>query len=76
MTLLTDAMVFSRLGADYPAFGAGAIGGYVGARLAHKAEVDISLVARGPHLAAMEAKTATVVSRELKRVASQAERPE
>ncbi len=36
-------------------FGAGAIGGYIGARLAHKAEAEISLVARGPHLAAMEA---------------------
>lgn len=36
-------------------FGAGAIGGYIGARLAHKAEADVSLVARGPHLAAMEA---------------------
>ena len=35
-------------------FGAGAIGGYIGARLAHKAEADVSLVARGPHLAAME----------------------
>jgi 2-dehydropantoate 2-reductase len=41
-------------------FGAGAIGGYVGARLAHKAEADISLVARGPHLAAMEAKGLTL----------------
>ena len=37
-------------------FGAGAIGGYIGARLAHKAEAEVSLVARGPHLAAMEAK--------------------
>ena len=36
-------------------FGAGAIGGYIGARLAYKAETDVSLVARGPHLAAMEA---------------------
>jgi 2-dehydropantoate 2-reductase len=36
-------------------FGAGAIGGYIGARLAHKAEADVSLVARGLHLAAMEA---------------------
>ena len=36
-------------------FGAGAIGGYIGARLAHKAESEVSLVARGPHLAAMEA---------------------
>jgi 2-dehydropantoate 2-reductase len=35
-------------------FGAGAIGGYIGARLAHRAESDVSLVARGPHLAAME----------------------
>ena len=35
-------------------FGAGAIGGYIGARLAHKAEANVSLVARGPHLAAME----------------------
>lgn len=36
-------------------FGAGAIGGYVGARLALKGEADVSLVARGPHLAAMKA---------------------
>jgi 2-dehydropantoate 2-reductase len=36
-------------------FGAGAIGGYIGARLAHKAEAEVSLVARGPHLAAMKA---------------------
>lgn len=41
-------------------FGAGAIGGYIGARLAHKAEADVSLVARGPHLAAMEAKGLTL----------------
>jgi 2-dehydropantoate 2-reductase len=33
-------------------FGAGAIGGYVGVQLA-QAGVDVSLVARGPHLAAM-----------------------
>lgn len=36
-------------------FGAGAIGGYVAARLALKGEADISVVARGPHLAAMQA---------------------
>lgn len=36
-------------------FGAGAIGGLVGARLAMKGEADVSLVARGPHLAAMKA---------------------
>jgi 2-dehydropantoate 2-reductase len=41
-------------------FGAGAIGGYISARLAHKAEADVSLVARGPHLAAMEAKGLTL----------------
>ena len=35
-------------------FGAGAIGGYVGARLAMKGEADVSLVARGAHLAAMQ----------------------
>ena len=34
-------------------FGAGAIGGYVGAKLAAKGEAEVSLVARGPHLAAM-----------------------
>lgn len=36
-------------------FGAGAIGGYVGARLALKGEADVALVARGAHLAAMQA---------------------
>lgn len=35
-------------------YGAGAIGGYMGAMLA-KAGADVSLVARGPHLAAMQA---------------------
>ena len=41
-------------------FGAGAIGGYVGARLAHKAEAEVSLVARGAHLAAMKANGLTL----------------
>jgi 2-dehydropantoate 2-reductase len=41
-------------------FGAGAIGGYIGARLAHRAEADVSLVARGPHLVAMEANGLTL----------------
>ncbi len=36
-------------------FGAGAIGGYIGAHLA-QAGVDVSLVARGPHLAAMQSR--------------------
>ena len=41
-------------------FGAGAIGGYVGARLAMKGEADVSLVARGSHLAAMQANGLTL----------------
>jgi 2-dehydropantoate 2-reductase len=36
-------------------FGAGAIGGYMGAKLA-QAGADVSLVARGPHLTAMQAR--------------------
>ena len=34
-------------------FGSGAIGGYMGVRL-HQGGADVSLVARGPHLAAMQ----------------------
>lgn len=41
-------------------FGAGAIGGYVGVKLA-KAGADVSLVARGPHLAAMQEKGLTLI---------------
>jgi 2-dehydropantoate 2-reductase len=41
-------------------FGAGAIGGFVGAKLAAKGEAEVSLVGRGPHLAAMRAKGLTV----------------
>jgi len=41
-------------------FGAGAIGGYVGARLAMAGEADVSLVARGAHLAAMQAQGLTL----------------
>jgi 2-dehydropantoate 2-reductase len=41
--------------------GAGAIGGYIGARLA-KAGADVVLFARGPHLRAMEARGLRVVS--------------
>ncbi len=37
-------------------FGAGAIGGYVAAKLAAADGVDLSLVARGPHLEAMRTK--------------------
>ena len=41
-------------------FGAGAIGGYMGAKLA-LAGADVSLVARGPHLAAMREKGLTLI---------------
>jgi 2-dehydropantoate 2-reductase len=41
-------------------FGAGAIGGYIGARLARQAGAEVSLVARGANLAAMEANGLTL----------------
>ena len=41
-------------------FGAGAIGGYMGVKLA-QAGADVSLVARGPHLAAMQEKGLTLI---------------
>ena len=43
-------------------YGAGAIGGLLGARLAQKGEVDVTFIARGPHLAAMQADGVTLVS--------------
>ena len=43
--------------------GAGAIGGYIGARLA-KAGADVVLFARGPHLRAMQETGLRVVSPE------------
>jgi 2-dehydropantoate 2-reductase len=42
-------------------FGAGAIGGLLGARLA-RAGAEVTFVARGPHLAAMQANGVTLVS--------------
>ncbi|GGF30788.1 2-dehydropantoate 2-reductase [Aliidongia dinghuensis] len=42
-------------------FGAGAIGGLLGAKLA-LAGVDVTVVARGPHLAAMRARGLTLIS--------------
>ena len=36
-------------------FGAGAIGGLMAAKLAAKGEVEVTVIARGPHLAAMQA---------------------
>ena len=44
-------------------FGAGAIGGYMGAKLA-EAGADVSLVARGPHLAAMQANGLRLIEEE------------
>ena len=41
-------------------FGAGAIGGFMGVKLA-QAGADVSLVARGPHLAAMQANGLTLI---------------
>ena len=41
-------------------FGAGAIGGYMGAKLA-QAGAEVGLVARGPHLAAMKANGLTLI---------------
>lgn len=41
-------------------FGAGAIGGYMGAKLA-AAGADVSLVARGPHLAALQSSGLTLI---------------
>ena len=41
--------------------GAGAIGGYIGARLA-KAGADVVLFARGPHLRAMQERGLRVIS--------------
>jgi 2-dehydropantoate 2-reductase len=43
-------------------FGAGAIGGLMAARLAAKGDVEVSVIARGPHLAAMQAKGLTLRS--------------
>jgi 2-dehydropantoate 2-reductase len=36
-------------------FGAGAIGGLMGAKLAAKGDAEVTIIARGPHLAAMQA---------------------
>ncbi|MBP0615208.1 2-dehydropantoate 2-reductase [Jiella mangrovi] len=41
-------------------FGAGAIGGLIGARLAERTDAEIGLVARGPHLKAMQENGLTV----------------
>lgn len=45
-------------------FGAGAIGGYMGVKLA-QAGADVSLVARGPHLAAMQKNGLTLIEEDL-----------
>ena len=43
-------------------FGAGAIGGLMGAKLAAKGDVDVTFIARGPHLAAMREKGVKLIS--------------
>ena len=43
-------------------FGAGAIGGLMAARLAAKGDVEVTVIARGPHLAAMQANGLKLVS--------------
>ena len=43
-------------------FGAGAIGGLMAARLAARGDVDVTVIARGPHLAAMQAKGLRLIS--------------
>lgn len=43
-------------------FGAGAIGGLMAAKLAAKGEAEVTVIARGPHLAAMQAKGLTLRS--------------
>ncbi|MDO9712401.1 2-dehydropantoate 2-reductase [Paracraurococcus lichenis] len=43
-------------------FGAGAIGGLMAAKLAAKGDVEVTVIARGPHLAAMQAKGLRLVS--------------
>jgi len=48
-------------------FGAGAIGGFMGAKLA-QAGAEVSLVARGPHLAAMQANGLTLIEEDGGRV--------
>jgi 2-dehydropantoate 2-reductase len=45
-------------------FGAGAIGGLMAARLAHKGAAEVTVIARGPHLAAMRAGGLRLVSEE------------
>jgi 2-dehydropantoate 2-reductase len=49
-------------------FGAGAIGGLMAAKLAEKGEAEVTVIARGPHLAAMQARGLTLRSEGTERV--------
>jgi len=51
-------------------FGAGAIGGYIGAHLARAPGVEVSVVGRGPHLAAIRAHGVRVVGPDAEFVAT------
>ncbi len=52
-----------RVGMKFLIAGAGAIGGYIGAKLAQAGE-DVTLFARGPHLKAMQEKGVWVIAAE------------
>ena len=45
-------------------FGAGAIGGFLGAKLAAAGTAEVTFIARGPHLAAMQSDGVTLISGE------------
>jgi 2-dehydropantoate 2-reductase len=49
-------------------FGAGAIGGLMGAKLAAKGDVDVTFIARGPHLAAMREHGVKLISEGTERI--------
>ena len=63
MSALSHADLFPQRGSieRFAVVGAGAIGAYVGASLAHAGR-DVTLVARGPHLDAMRARGVRVLS--------------
>ena len=56
-------------------FGAGAIGGFIGAKLAAKGEAEVSLVARGPHLIAMQANGLTLKEKDRETICPRRPRP-
>jgi 2-dehydropantoate 2-reductase len=62
---VADNAAMGRSGQPLPrvaVFGAGALGGYFGSRLARAAAAEVHLIARGDHLAALRAQSLTVRS--------------